>query len=62
MKLHSNRDHTSNEISGAALAAISASVVQNLNEVLSNVKLNGVKAKLFMDTGSSRLLHLQKIC
>ena len=54
MKLRSTCDHTSNAISGAALAAISASVVQNSNKILLNVKLNGVNAKSFMDTGSSQ--------
>ena len=53
MKLRSNCNHTSNAISGAVLAAISASVVQNSNKVLFNVKFNGVKAKSFMETGSS---------
>ena len=48
-----NRDHTSNAISGATLAPISASVVQNSDKVLFDVELNGVKARSLMDTGSS---------
>ena len=48
-----NRDHKSNAISGATLAPISASVVQNSNKVLFDVKLNGVKARSLMDIGSS---------
>ena len=53
VKLRYNRDHTSNAISGATLAPVSASVVQNSNKVLFNVKLDGVKARSLMDTGSS---------
>ena len=48
-----NHDHTSNAISGATLAPISASVVQNSNKVLFDIKLDGVKARSLMDTGSS---------
>ena len=40
-------------ISGATLAPLSASVVQNSNKVLLDVKLNGVKPRSLMDTGSS---------
>ena len=53
IKLRYNRDHTSNAISKTTLAPISASVVQNSNKVLFDVKLNGVKARSLMDTGSS---------
>ena len=53
IKFHYNRDHTSNAISGATLAPISASIVENSNEVLFDLKLNGVKARSLMDTGSS---------
>ena len=53
IKLRYNRDHPSNAISGATLAPISASVVENSNKVLFDVKLNSVKARSLMDTGSS---------
>ena len=53
MKLCYNRDHISNAISGATLAPIFASVVQNSNKVLFDVKLNGVKAGSLIDTESS---------
>ena len=48
-----NRDHTSDAIRKTTFAPISASVVQNSSKVLFDVKLNGVKARSLMDTGSS---------
>ena len=61
VKLRYNYDHTSNAISGATVAPISASVVQNSNKVLFDVKLNDVKATSLTDTESSDC-YIDKTC
>ena len=48
MKLCTNRNYTSNAISRATLAPISASAVRNLNNVSFDVKLRNAKAKSLM--------------
>ena len=53
MKLRANRDYTSNAISRATLAPISASVVRNSNKILFDVKLRDATAKSLVDVVSS---------